>query len=115
MDIHRLDSSITWNREEFGHHDLSVWSFPDLYADEIVRVSRVLNEGDPPHGKMQTATARAILTTGCELLRTELHKPGHYSIRFASAPSQSDLRILMGAFNHPRPTPSGDENALASG
>lgn len=106
MDLYRLRSAIRTSKKKTGVFSFSVWSFPTLYADEIVRASRALNDGDPPHRKMQTATVRAISDTGCDLVRTAPDRHGHYSVVFESMPTETELRATMDVFGAARLTPS---------
>jgi hypothetical protein len=99
---------------DIGRHEVSVWTFSGLYADEIVRVARALNGGIPPHNRMQTATAGAMRALGLEVLRTEPSKPGHHAVRFPSTPSDTDIHALMAAFSRPRLTPREDHDVSPS-
>jgi hypothetical protein len=106
----KIDFDKAVLRGAVGRHEVSVWAFPRLYAGEIVRVARALNDGDPPHKRMQTTTAGEMRALGYEVLRTNPAKPGHHSIRFPSAPSDTDIGALMAAFSPARLAPREDHD-----
>ncbi len=97
-------------RGEPKRYEVSVWSFPEVYADETVRVARALNDGQPPHKRMQTTTAETMSALGCRVIRTDPGKPGHHSIRFRTAPTDTDIRALMAAYSPARLAPREDHD-----
>lgn len=87
---------------------LSVFCFPELYADEAVRLARALNGGKPPNKQMASATAGAVRGIGAQVVRTVSEWPGHHSVRFPSDPSDKQLEDLIAVLAPARDSPRKD-------
>lgn len=89
-----------------GHHDVSVWTFPDLDAAGVARRVRELDPSCEhlPHARMQAARVGDLRELGVDILLTE-PPPYHHSIRFETRPADTNLEALMSVFSEPQPNP----------
>jgi hypothetical protein len=107
MTLEGLRERLDEDFEADGVYDISVWTFPDMDAEEIALRVR---EADPdcnhlPHNRMQSASVGDIRALGLEVLLTE-PPPDHHSIRFPARPADNQLEDLMAVFDEPRHNPA---------
>jgi len=82
-----------------GHFGISVWSVPDLAADEIANVCRI------PHGRIRVATVGDIRAAGFTIISTPEHGYGHHNIVLGSLPDEATCDRLRSVFHDERDNP----------
>lgn len=87
--ILRSNARKAWKLK--GFHGISMFAFPGLDADGVAE------EAGIPHDEICETTAGAIRERGFELRRT-FDRQGHFSLIFASEPSDSDLQTVLELF-----------------
>lgn len=107
MERDRIIASAVANFRDCGIYALSVWSAPEMTAEEIVRSVRSRNPRDLKHGQMRTTTAGRLRTCGFELV--EDGPEMHYSLTLPSPPADTDWDVLEQTFDDPEPTPPREE------
>jgi hypothetical protein len=86
-----------------GLWSLSVWSYPDMTADEIVREAKQVMPETLPQGKIRVSTVGKLRSAGFELVA--MPERGHYSLVVPPEPGEPIWDHLRELFDEPIPNP----------
>lgn len=98
-----LESNAYGSFEECGMWALSVWSYPDMTADEVVEEAHRVDGEALPNGKIRSARAGTLREHGYELVAT--NQRGHYSLVVPPTPGSAVWEDLREVFDDPMPNP----------
>jgi hypothetical protein len=102
-----LISSAEAHYRDRGEYALTVWSFPDKTAKDIVFA---VGDESFPHGKIRVSTAGRLRSVGFEVIPSEANQaepPGHVDVKpnFNQPLHDASADAFIAAFDPPIPNP----------
>jgi hypothetical protein len=98
-----LRRNAEFSSKIIGIWAVSVWAYPDMTVEEIVRKARLVLEGALPQGQLCSCSAGGIRDAGLRLVATE--DEGHYSLVVPENPDEAVWQNLRHIFGPPFPNP----------